>query len=179
MNLSDALALVTVTGVLRTRGKQYRILNRASATSFKDLQQGPFILIGGMNNEWTLRVMSGLRYTFVPMTDHAAHIADRNNPANLAWTFRYDAPLTDVMRDYAIVTRLRDPKTEQVALVVAGIGSWGTQAAAEFVGNPNQLAKLYPYAPHDWEHKNLQIVIATDVIRQSSGPPIVLATHFW
>ena len=83
------------------------------------------------------------------------------------------------MRDYAIVTRLRDPKTEQIALIVAGLGSWGTQAAGEFVTNPNNLKKIEPFAPRNWQQKNLQVVLATDIIRGSSGPPTVLAADFW
>lgn len=180
MNVSDALALVAVTSTLRAGGKQYRILNRANATSFKDLQQGPFVLIGAMNNEWTLRLTEGLRFTYQhPSPGDGSRIADRKNPGNTSWSFRYSAPFTDVMRDYAIVTRLRDPKTEQIALIVAGLGSWGTQAAAEFVTNPNHVKKLEPFAPRNWQQKNLQVVLATDVIHGSSGPPMVLAADFW
>jgi hypothetical protein len=74
---------------------------------------------------------------------------------------------------------VRDPKTEQIAVIVAGIGSWGTQAAAEFVTSPEHLKKLEALAPSHWERKNLQVVVATDVIRGSSGPPTVLAADFW
>ena len=64
-------------------------------------------------------------------------------------------------------------------MIVAGFGSWGTLAAGEFVARPEHLKKLDASAPKHWEQKNVQVVIATDVIRGSSGPPIVLKTHFW
>jgi hypothetical protein len=180
MNVSDALALVAVTSTLRSGGKQYRILNRASSTSFKDLQQGPIILLGAMNNEWTLRLTEGLRFTYQHRAPgEGAYIADRKNPGNTSWSFRYNAPFTDVIRDYAIMTRVRDPKTEQIALIVAGLGSWGTQAAGEFVSNPDHVKKLESFAPRNWQQKNLQVVLATDIIRGSSGPPMVIATEFW
>jgi hypothetical protein len=180
MNVSDAMALVAVTGTLREKNKAFRILNRASTTSFKDLQQGPFILIGALNNEWTLRLTEGLRFTFQRHAPgEGSHIADRKRPENTSWSFRYAAPFADVIRDYAVITRLRDPKTEQIALVVAGLGSWGTQAASEFVTNPVHLSKLERLAPPDWQQKNLQVVIATDIIHGSSGPPTVLAAEFW
>ena len=73
----------------------------------------------------------------------------------------------------------RDPKTEQTVVIVAGIGSWGTLAAGEFVTMPEHLKKIEGVAPKHWEQKNLQVVLATDVIRGSSGPPIVLAANFW
>lgn len=178
-NASDVLALVAVTGTLRASGKEFRILPRANDTSFKDLQQGPFILIGAFNNQWTLRLTEGLRFTFQTRAPRDAYIADRKNPGNASWSFGSSTPFKDVMRDYAVVTRLRDPKTEQTALIVAGIGGWGTQAAGEFVSNPNHLKKLERFAPRDWQQKNLQVVVATDIIRGSPGPPIVLAAEFW
>jgi hypothetical protein len=178
MNVADALTLVAVTGTLRAQGKNYRILNRASTTSFKDLQQGPFILIGALNNEWSMRLTSGLRYTFA-REPGGAHIADQQNPANTAWSFNYSAAISQPVRDYAIITRLRDPMTEQTGLIVAGIGSWGTQAAGEFVSNPDHVRKLESLSPRRWEQKNLQVVIATDIIKGSPGPPIVLAAYFW
>jgi hypothetical protein len=91
----------------------------------------------------------------------------------------FTKPLAEFNRDYAIVSRVRDPKTEQTVVIVAGIASWGTLAAAEFVTMPEHLKKLEGSAPEHWEHKNLQVVLATDVIRGSSGPPTVLVAHFW
>ena len=34
-------------------------------------------------------------------------------------------------------------------------------------------------APSGWEQRNLQIVLATNVIKGTSGPPRVVVTHFW
>jgi hypothetical protein len=104
---------------------------------------------------------------------------DRQNPSNRAWTFDPSTPIAQFSRDYAIVSRVRDRQTEQTAVIVAGLGSWGTQAAGEFVTNPDHLKKLEALAPRHWERKNLQVVVATDVIRGSSGPPTVLAAYFW
>jgi len=178
MHTSDALALAALTGLMQSSGKPYKMLNRASGTSFKDLQSGPFVLIGGLNNEWTMRLTGTLRFGF-ERTGSAARISDKQNPANTAWGFDFSAPLAQLNRDYAIISRVRDPKTEQTAVVVAGIGSWGTLAAGEFVSSPEHLKKLDAFAPRHWERNNVQVVIATDVIRGSCGPPVVLAVHFW
>lgn len=178
MHTSDALALVGLAGLLQSIGKPYHILNRAGATSFKDLQSGPFVLIGGMNNEWTLRLTSALRFGFERQPS-GARVVDRQNPSNTVWSFDFTTPFAEFNRDYAIVSRVRDPESEQTAVIVAGIGSWGTLAASEFVTNAEHLKKLEAVAPQHWERKNLQVVISTDVIRGSSGPPNVLAAHFW
>src|SRR5215471_2968109 len=178
MHTSDAVALADLAGLLEAHRKPFRIVNRASSTSFRDLQSGPFVLVGGMNNEWTLRLTSGLRFSF-QRQPNGARVADKQNPANTAWSVDFTTPLAQFNRDYAIVSRVRDPKTEQTVVIVAGIGSWGTLAAGEFVTMPEHLKKLEALAPKHWEQKNLQVVLATDVIRGSSGPPIVLAAHFW
>jgi hypothetical protein len=178
MHTSDAVALAELAAVLESHGKPYRIVNRAGATSFKDLQSGPFILIGGMNNEWTLRLTAGLRFSFERLPN-GARVMDRQNPSSTAWALDFTTPMAQFSRDYAIVSRVRDPRTEQTAVIVAGIGSWGTLAAGEFVTNREHLKKLEAHAPSHWERKNVQVVIATDVIRGSSGPPMVVAAHFW
>jgi hypothetical protein len=178
MNVSDALALSELTGLLQSRGKLYRIVNRAGATSFRDLRSGPFVLIGAMNNEWTLRLTSGQRFSFERIPN-GARIVDKQNPSNTAWSVDPGTPISQFNRDYAIVSRVRDPKSEQTAVIIGGIGSWGTLAAGEFVAAEEHLKKLDAVAPAHWEQKNVQIVLSTDVIRASSGPPQVLAVHFW
>jgi hypothetical protein len=178
MHTLDAIALADIAGLLQANRKPYRIVNRASSTSFRELQSGPFILIGGMNNEWTLRLTSGLRFSFEKQPN-GARVMDKQNPANTSWSVNITTPMAQFNRDYAIVSRVRDPKTEQTVIIVAGILGWGTLAAGEFVARPEYLQKLEKLAPPHWEQKNLQAVLATDVIRGSSGPPILLAAQFW
>ena len=107
--------------LLQSNGKAYRILNRAGATSFRELQSGPFVLIGGMNNEWTLRLTSGLRFSFGG-APNGAQVVDKQNPSNTAWSLDYTTPVAQ-FRDYAIVSRVRDSKTEQTA-VIASSFAW-------------------------------------------------------
>jgi hypothetical protein len=178
MHTLDAIAVADFAGFLQAAGKPYRIVNRASSTSYRDLQSGPFVLVGGMNNEWTLRLTSGLRFSFLRQPN-GARIADKQNPSNTAWSVDLTTPISQFSRDYAIVSRVRDPRTEQRVVIAAGIGSWGTLAAGEFVTRAENLAKLEKLAPRNWERGNLQVVLTTDVIRGSSGPPIVVAAHFW
>lgn len=178
MHTSDAIAMADIAGLLQAKGKSYRVVNRASSTSFRDLQSGPFVLIGGMNNEWTLRLTRDFRFSFERQAN-GARVVDKQAPSNTAWNVDVTTPLAQFNRDYAIVSRVRDPRTEQTVVIVAGILSWGTLAAGEFVARPENLEKLEKMAPSHWERKNLQAVLATDVIRGSSGPPILLAAHFW
>jgi hypothetical protein len=62
---------------------------------------------------------------------------------------------------------------------VAGIQSYGTQAAGEFVSSPEYLQAALRKAPPDWERKNMQIVLQTPVIDGLPGPAEVVAIYVW
>ena len=47
------------------------------------------------------------------------------------------------------------------------------------VFEPRYLEMLASRAPKHWEKKSLQVVLATDIVRGNTGPPRILATHFW
>jgi hypothetical protein len=177
MHILDAQALARFVGLFERARKPHRVLS-AYMTSLRDLQSGPYVLIGALNNEWTMQLTQGLRFYFEREAS-VGRVRDKRNPSNTSWAVDYRTPIGQVGRDYAVVSRVRDPKTERTAVVAAGIASWGTLAAAEFLTDPAQLKKIESLAPRRWERGNLQVVLATDLIRGSSGPPQVLAAHFW
>jgi len=61
--LSDAITLGQFQAILHERRKQYRIL-LAHQANLDDLRSGPTILIAGLDNPWTMRLSSKLRYQF-------------------------------------------------------------------------------------------------------------------
>jgi hypothetical protein len=63
--------------------------------------------------------------------------------------------------------------------VVAGIGHRGTITAGEFVTRPRYLDMLASRAPRNWTRMNLQVVLATELVNNNTGPPRILATYFW
>jgi hypothetical protein len=81
--------------------------------------------------------------------------------------------------DYAVVSRLRHPATDRIVLIVGGMGKYGTVAAGEFLTDQGYMDGFVNGAPTGWEDRNLQVVLATSVIKGNSGPPRVVATHFW
>lgn len=180
VHVGDAITLSRLVGLLQTRGSQYRVQTR-STTAFSDLRRGPSILIGAQNNDWTLRLSRNLRFSFERLEDavDTSIIRDRQDPAHDEWSVAFLRPYVELTKDYAIVSRVQDANTEQTAVIVGGIGYWGTLAAGEFLTTAAHMKKLEAYAPPDWENMNVQVVLSTDVIGGSSGPPKVLAAHFW
>jgi hypothetical protein len=106
-------------------------------------------------------------------------IRDRNDASRQDWSVDYSMPYLDVTRDYALVLRMLDPKTEQMVVVAAGITVFGTSAAGDFLTDKNEIRKLAAIAPPGWEKKNMEIVLSTDVIRGRSGPAKIVAAQFW
>ena len=177
--LSDATTLSRIAGLFQSHHKVYHVRN-AVFTSFRDLREGPVILIGAFNNNWTRRLSSQLRYSFQDdVGTHLSWIADRQNPSKRDWVVAMRAPVSTVNEDYALISRFWDATTDQPVVIAGGIGIYGTMAAGEFLTDPMYLSKFADGAPDNWDRKNIQVVIATKVINGVSGPPRILATHFW
>jgi hypothetical protein len=59
------------------------------------------------------------------------------------------------------------------------MGKYGTVAASEFLTDAGYMGAFAKAAPPGWETRNVQIVLATSVIKGNSGPPRVVAIHTW
>ena len=133
------------------------------------LFRSPTILIGAHNNSWTLTMTGNLRYTF----EGRKAIVDRSDPRK-----RWSAT-AGFTEDYAIVSRVFNSKTGTPVITVAGVGFPGTQAAGEFVTDPQSISAAVKFLPKGWEMKNLQIVLHTTVTNQLPSAAEVLATYSW
>jgi hypothetical protein len=176
---SDAMTLSRLAGFLQTKGRSYRIQGSAS-TSLADLREGPVVLVGAFINPWTMKLARPLRFSFAKSdTRDFSWIQDRLHPDRRSWTLDWSQPYHADTEDYALVSRLRHPATDQVLVIVAGMGKYGTVAAGEFLTDAAYMDAFAKGAPAGWESRNIQIVLATSVIKGNSGPPRVVAIHTW
>jgi hypothetical protein len=130
-------------------------------------------------NAATKRLVGELRFTVERPGGGRVQIRDRTNPLRNDWFIDYYAPFMDIAKDYAMVLRAKDPKTEQMTVTAAGMSVFGTLAAGEFLTSRDEIRKLDAAAPRGWKNLNLEIVLSTQVIRGKPSPPTVVATHFW
>ena len=177
VNEHDAITVSKLAGLMVAQGRPYELKSQSDAT-FTDLQRGPAILVGLLNNNWTERLVPNLRF-HVEQSGNMVVIRDRNQPSSPGWSVDYSTPYLDTTRDYALVLRMLDPKTEQTVVVVAGITVFGTSAAGNLLTNKKEMEKLAAIAPPGWEKKNMELVLSTDVIRGRSGPANIVASQFW
>jgi hypothetical protein len=177
--IDDLNPLVNIAGILRSYSKSYRVLGE-STTSLTDLRRNPSVFIGAFDNTWTLRLTSALRFHFVNEPSMSKlWIEDREHPEKRDWLLDRSQQKTEDYKDYAIVARFIPPDTDQYAVVVAGIGRGGTVAAGEFLVDEHRMQEILAHAPQDWQTKNIEIVLETQVIQGRSGAPRVRAIHIW
>jgi hypothetical protein len=179
--LWDAETLARLAGLIQAKGASLQLLGEDRAT-FDDFQQAPAVLIGAYNDAWTLRLMEKMRFTF-QRDGSLQYIADRDRPGSRSWSI--DLTRTDgqghllLKEDFAVISRVANPRTGRITVTVAGLFGYGTIAAGKFLTDPTYLQAVAERAPAGWQDRNMQIVIGTEVIQENSGPPRVLATAFW
>jgi hypothetical protein len=179
---SDTVTIARVVGALEARKKNVAI-KRFSSSSFSDLREGAVVLIGAFNNEWSLRLTRPLRYSLALDPDrHMVYIRDAKNPASRDWSWATNQPRelqtgvnSPKIQDFALISRIRDSETGHVVVVIGGLYTYGTEAAGEFLTDPEVMKAVAGQMRAGGAGKNLQIVLGTTVTDGTPGPPRVLA----
>lgn len=175
---ADAITLSSLRNLLNDHGKPNRV-QLAKFTSLSDLRGGPVILISGLDNPWTLRLTDKMRFRLVGSDGAQGYIVDSKAKTNANWTVDFHVPYSDRTQDYAVVAITHDDTLDQPLVIAAGIGPNGTMAAGEFLINRRDLDALWRMAPANWSGKNVEVVLATQVIQGNSGAPQIIAAEFW
>lgn len=179
VSLADAQSFARMYTLFARRGVQADLRGDRSV-SLSDLRERPTVLVGAFNNQWTLSLQSDLRFYFENDShNHSQVIRDRLHRIQSLGLVEPWPPSSNIKSDYALVSRFRSHTTEQMILTVAGIAQYGTESAAEFVTNPSYFSQALKDAPPDWRNRNMQVLLSTRVLSQTSGPPRVVATYFW
>jgi hypothetical protein len=182
MPMGDVLSVARVTAILGKQGVGFA-LQSAAHTSLGDLGARPAVLFGAFDNPWTQQAASHLRFRFRhiyrPDGSQVVAIVDSGSSGK-SWSIVWSQPLFVKHEDYALVARFFDAESQQQTVIIAGLGENGTVAAGQFVTDNRNLLQLNAFAPPGgWAHKDLEAVIETPVVDGLSGPPKVVAAHFW
>lgn len=178
VSLSDLQALLRIVRLLDHKGINYRV-QPASSISLADLRQDPAILLGGLDNPWTMRAQQNLRFGLQSDGNGVDWISDSHDPGARKWLVDFNRPYSKVTTDYAIVAYFRDPGTQQPTLIVAGMGENGTKAASEFITDETQLNNALGESLRKRAASDFEVVLSTEVINGSTGAPMVLVKEAW
>jgi hypothetical protein len=178
VHASDALVLSRLTAFLAQHRKS--LLTRSvDQLTFAELRENPAVLIGAFNNDWSLRFTKELRFQFRLSQSGRDEWVEDTHVGGRKWGLSQIPTSGNVAEDYAIVTRVLNPNTGRMLVVLGGLTYHATMAAGEFVTNPECMRSSGGMLPENWTRKNLQIVLSTRVTANHNGPPRVIAAHSW
>jgi hypothetical protein len=176
ISMQSASAAAQISALLERNGGVATQLRSAATTPLTELREHPVILLGGYNNEWTLRLLQPLRFHFSPVTE-GEWIVDEQHPG-MHWERDATLPYSSA-DDYALVARFHDATTDSWVVALAGVGRNGTEAAAQFAASPHYMQLLQDQAGSDFANKNIEAVLKVSVIDGKTGAPSILAVHVW
>jgi len=94
-------------------------------TTLADLRAAPVVLVGGLNNQWTLRELSRLRLQMdtggVNRLRNFASLTGKTLPGACGRYLRRQSS-TQQAQDYALIARFIDQETGQPTIIAAGLG---------------------------------------------------------
>ncbi len=177
--LADVKAFNRISAILAQHGKQATVLNSGS-TTLADLRQRTAVFVGGSDNQWTMRALESARFRIVHDFKPGINaIVDSQNGLQPRWIVDFGVPYNSIQKEYGIIARFHSPLTDQTTVIVAGIGANGTIAASDFVATPDYFKEFADRAPRDWDQRNMEIILETEMIHGDYGPPKVVTTYFW
>ena len=173
ISIQSASAIARLSGLIERNGDSTQ-LQAAATTPLTELRDRPVILLGGYNNQWTMRLAESLPYHLAPEPDSA--IVDGAGP--MRWARDPSLPYSSA-DDYAIVSRFRDSTTGNWVVALAGLGRNGTEAAAVFATSPHYVQELRDKVGSDMARRNVIAVLKVNVIDGKTGAPSLLTAKVW
>ncbi len=171
---SDVLAMMKLSSVVEQQHRPVRVrLNVGS--NLNDFREGPTVFIGGLDNQWTLRLLKPLRFHFAGSDSDEYYIQDARTPADKRWSVRLLDKMTVVNHDYALIARVHSEALGRVTMLVAGIGMSGTASAGEFLADPAQVRDLERRIGYKNRNHDFEAVLETDVDDGIAGAARIVA----
>ncbi len=175
LSLEDTDIAARIASQIERHGSQYQLVS-SSEIGLDRLQTEPAVLIGALDNIWTMRLMQNLPFVFEEAPDHrTGRILDTSSGGTKTWMVDIDMPHTRITRDYGIVARYTNRMTGEPVVVVAGISSQGTQAAGRLLTS-TEFDSIRSIAA---KAVNFEVIIETEAIEGHAGRPQIVASTTW
>jgi hypothetical protein len=177
--IGEAIGLYHLTDLFRSAGKGLT-LKQSRTVSPEDLKNRNVILLGSTwVNDWVEKLPVKEDFTYSVNAS-----IENNNPLpgeEREYKPRYDERTGEVEEDYALITVKPGVTDEHRLMVLAGILSEGTQAAAEYVTRKEYVAelsrRLQQMSDEDGPPKYYQVLLKVAVENGIPTTVSVLAIH--
>lgn len=136
--VGETLGLLNFFEFFNAAGQKVQV-KTGRLVDFESVKRANAILLGG-NQPWSGRIFVYPEYFWF----HGGVITNKTPRANEQPVYRpeFDPVTNSLSRDYALVLMLPNEDREQRILLIYGIYTQGSQAAIEYVTNPERLAEL-------------------------------------
>lgn len=178
ISFANFSAVHEISRLLQRKGRDTE-LRWASELKLGDVHGRPLILVGAFSNPWTIRQSVNWPFRFELGTPQHPGNAIVHLKSGRRWVLEGAWEADRQTMDYALVSRVFGPAPGELVVTAAGINSYGTQVAGSFLSDPSYLRELAPRLPKDWQHRNIQILLRTDVVSMTASPPRVVAFDVW
>ena len=180
--ISDAFSFSRICALVRSESRSCT-MQLSNQASISEMGRQPTILIGLLNNEWSERLTSHLRFRLNSNVDsdgvtHEAWISDTRNP-KAYWGIDFGQRLDTVTRDYGLLARFDSEVTDQPVILVGGLSALGTQSIGEFATDARSMQSLESMIPPGKSFRNVEAVLETEVVDGKPGHSRVVAVDFW
>jgi hypothetical protein len=172
-----ASSIASISGLLARSGATMDLQFSAS-TPLTVLREQPVVLLGGYNNQWTMRLLDPMPYHFAQETPNVTPAIVSAAQPSVHWMRDPSLPYASA-DDYALLARFKDTTTDSWNIVIAGLGRNGTEAAALFVTSPHYMEILRSQVGSDFSNRNVEAVLKVSVVEGKTGAPSILAVHAW
>jgi hypothetical protein len=177
VHTSDVSVACRLSEFLGSKRKHVLIKGEHDLT-MHDLRETPAVILGGLNHQWTARLLPLARFSF-DGEGTLRFIRDKQKPDSRDWKFDANVRSGNREKDLIIISRVSDSVSGRVTVLAGGFSAWGTEAAIELLTDPNQMQTILANAPPKWNARNVQIALECSVVNRESGIPRFLAAHYW
>jgi hypothetical protein len=177
--MGEAMGVHCVTDLFRSSGKSLA-LKQSRNVSAEDLKSNNMILLGSVwANEWSgkLPIKEDFTYSLNATIDNSNPLPGEERE----YRPRFDEHTGELVEDYALITVKPSVSARNILMVLSGIHSEGTQAAAEYVTRKeylNQLnLRLHEMGGRAGPPRYYQALLKVDVVNGISTTVSVISIH--
>ena len=177
-SVGEALGVVRLCDMLSSVGQKCRV-QQSRLVNLEEIKRDNAILLGG-NQAWSGRVflnVEGFHFQSGVILNRSPQPGEQ-----AVYKPEFDSVTNQLTRDYALVLMLPNETTERRVLLIYGIYTQGSQAAIEYLTNPERMSELkselLKLAP---DHKTIppyfQLLLTTTVENAVPGRSSLVAAR--
>jgi hypothetical protein len=175
VGFGDMVAAMKLWALFSQRSHMIR-MKMADKLDFADMRDSPAVVLGAYSNWWTMELSQKLRFRFAFCGDKPCMV---DSTSKKEWTLTAKNDDGRSPEDYLLICRLPRAETGGFVVVGAGMTQYGTEEVGRILADPEALIPVLKQLPPGWKARNMELVLHSKVVGESSTPPEMIASHLW